>query len=66
MRYPERLAEVLGESDWAVVEACAKLPAKQRAALLLGHSRDLPVAEVVHLMDPRVGTTKRYLHLARR
>jgi hypothetical protein len=42
MRYPTQSAEVIGEPDWAVVEAVAKVPARQRAAVFLRYREDLP------------------------
>ena len=62
---PRKAALVLSEPDWDVVQAVAKLPARQRAAVFLRYWEDLSVVEVADLMGARVGTIKRYLHLAR-
>jgi RNA polymerase sigma factor (sigma-70 family) len=62
---PPKAALVLSEPDWDVVQAVAKLPARQRAAVFLRYWEDLPVVEVADLMGARAGTIKRYLHLAR-
>jgi RNA polymerase sigma factor (sigma-70 family) len=48
-----------------VLDAVARLPERQRAAVYLTYWRDLPVHEVAGLMGCRPGTVKRYLHLAR-
>lgn len=57
---------VIPEPDWTVIEAVAGLPARQRAAVFLHYWEGLPVADVADLMGARVGTVKRYLHLARK
>ncbi len=57
---------VIAEPDWAVVQAVARLPARQRAAVYLRYWEGLPVDEVADLMGARPGTIKRYLHLAHR
>jgi len=62
---PQGTTLVASEPDWDVVQAVAKLPARQRAAVFLRYWEDLSVVEVADLMGTRVGTIKRYLHLAR-
>ena len=46
--------------------AIAKLPARQRAAVILHHFVDLPVAEVAELLECSAGTVKSNLHDARK
>ncbi|MEN8237606.1 MAG: sigma-70 family RNA polymerase sigma factor [Actinomycetota bacterium] len=59
-------AQSIPEPDWEVLQAVSMLPARQRAAVFLRYWEDLPVADVADLMGTRVGTVKRYLHLARK
>jgi RNA polymerase sigma-70 factor (ECF subfamily) len=44
-----------------LARAMDRLPARQRAAFVLRHAHDLPVAEVARLMDVSVGTVKTHL-----
>ena len=62
----EHGSTVMPEPDWAVIQAVADLPPRQRAAVFLRYWDDLPIAEVADLMGTRPGTIKRYLHLAHR
>lgn len=62
----EHGSTVMPEPDWAVIQAVADLPPRQRAAVFLRYWDDLPIAEVANLMGTRPGTIKRYLHLAHR
>jgi RNA polymerase sigma factor (sigma-70 family) len=45
----------------AMFAALAKLPERKREALVLRYWLDLPLAEVAHVMDVRVGTVKSLL-----
>jgi RNA polymerase sigma-70 factor (ECF subfamily) len=58
---PER-----GGVDLDVLRAIAKLPASQRAAIVLFYLEDRPVAEVADIMSCSEVTAKVHLHRARR
>lgn len=49
-----------------VIEALARLPARQRACVVLHYYEDLPVATIAHQLSCSEGTVKSQLHDARR
>jgi len=63
----ERVAVVpdLQPDHVALVAALRRLPHKQRAALVLHHMVDLPVAEVASELDVPIGTVKAWLSRGR-
>jgi RNA polymerase sigma-70 factor (ECF subfamily) len=64
-RTPDRVAEN-GELRGQIEEAIARLPERQRAALVLFEVEDLKITEVAELMECSEGAVKSTLHRARR
>ena len=64
---PETLSTpATGEAGADLQRAVAGLPPRQRAAVILHHYVDLPVAEVAQLLGCSAGTVKSNLHDARK